>query len=208
MIFSGMPPDKPRGNSHAAKSRGKVILKRLVLVVVSLPALAAVAGLILAPTVLHPIHRSLTKEQIQEADQVFARVGATREDVSVRANDGVILRGMESAGGTSQWRLGAAGTGELVAGLQNRLFNSIRRLGAVLRDVAPDFEVYSISVWVLLGVRADGPFFAVLSQAAADAQFIVPTELLRSNIPQRPGSEIFGRCASATVHDDVGPRFF
>jgi hypothetical protein len=85
MVFSGV--------ASSDKSRGVPIVKKVVLVFVGLPVLAALAGLVLAPTVLHPIHRSLTKSQIQEADRAFARVGAAREYISVRADDGVILRG-------------------------------------------------------------------------------------------------------------------
>jgi alpha-beta hydrolase superfamily lysophospholipase len=66
---------------------------RILLTIVALPILAAVAGLILAPTVLHPFRRILTAEQVRKADEVFTRVGAMREEFAVRAPDGALLRG-------------------------------------------------------------------------------------------------------------------
>jgi len=85
------------------KANGTRALKRILLVILGLPALSAVAGLVLAATVLHPIHRGISAEQVREADAVFGRVGATREEFAVRAPDGVILRG---------WKVRAAGLRE------------------------------------------------------------------------------------------------
>src|ERR1700757_4456102 len=69
------------------------VLKRTVQTLISLPLLSAVAGLILAPTVLHPFRHQLTPRQIAEADHVFAGVNATREDFVVSAHDGIRLMG-------------------------------------------------------------------------------------------------------------------
>ena len=43
--------------------------------------------------ILHPRRRELTPELVAQADQAFARAGATREDLEVAAPDGVRLRG-------------------------------------------------------------------------------------------------------------------
>src|SRR5262245_12191978 len=69
------------------------IVRKILLVVVALPVLAAVAGVLLAPTVLHPFRRKLTQEQIRQAGQEFSRLAATPEDFAVRAPDGAVLRG-------------------------------------------------------------------------------------------------------------------
>ena len=63
------------------------------MVLVAVPAAAAVVGVFLGPIVLHPFHRAVTARRIADADQVFSSVGARREDFEVRAPDGVILRG-------------------------------------------------------------------------------------------------------------------
>jgi uncharacterized protein len=65
----------------------------ILLALIALPILGAEAGLILAPTVLHPFRRNLTTEQVQKADEVFGRVGAAGEEFTVRAPDGAPLRG-------------------------------------------------------------------------------------------------------------------
>jgi uncharacterized protein len=57
------------------------------------PAIAAVAGWFAAPTFLHPIRRALTPDLIREADTSFAASGGHRADFTVRAPDGVTLRG-------------------------------------------------------------------------------------------------------------------
>jgi pimeloyl-ACP methyl ester carboxylesterase len=57
------------------------------------PLLAAVAGWLASPALVHPIRRELTPDLIREADSSFAVSGATREDFDVRAPDGVLLRG-------------------------------------------------------------------------------------------------------------------
>jgi len=71
--------------------------KRLLRIVLCLllvpPALAAVAGWFVAPNFLHPFRRQLTQDLIREADASFAASGGQREDFSVHAPDGVLLRG-------------------------------------------------------------------------------------------------------------------
>lgn len=54
---------------------------------------SAVVGAMIGGGVIHPMVRPLTPRLIQEADQVFEQAGATREDFTVRAPDGVLLRG-------------------------------------------------------------------------------------------------------------------
>ncbi len=58
-----------------------------------LALLAAGAGKLLGGGVLHPRRLELNAKLVARADQVFARVGAWREDFDVRAPDGVLLRG-------------------------------------------------------------------------------------------------------------------
>jgi uncharacterized protein len=57
------------------------------------PLLAAVAGWLASPALVSPIRRELTPDLIREADASFALIGAIREDLDVRAADGVLLRG-------------------------------------------------------------------------------------------------------------------
>jgi hypothetical protein len=65
----------------------KRILKITAPIIMALPLLSASAGRVLGPTVLHPFRRRLTVRQIAQADQVFTGLGATCEDLIVRAND-------------------------------------------------------------------------------------------------------------------------
>jgi len=55
--------------------------------------LSAVAGLVLGPTVLHPVRRRLTEWQIAQTDQALQNANATREHFVVRAYDGILLEG-------------------------------------------------------------------------------------------------------------------
>jgi len=69
-------------------------LIRILLILLLLPPiLAGVAGWLVAPGFLHPIRRELTPDLIREADASFAHSGGHREDFSVRAPDGIPLRG-------------------------------------------------------------------------------------------------------------------
>jgi alpha-beta hydrolase superfamily lysophospholipase len=71
--------------------------RRLVRILIILlffpPLLAAVAGWLVGPGFLHPIRRELTPDLVKEADSTFAFLHAQREDFTVRAPDGVALRG-------------------------------------------------------------------------------------------------------------------
>ena len=65
-----------------------------IVVVVALALLSAISGCIgnaIGPGVLHPAN--LNPERVDEAEQAFNRTGATKTDFTVRANDGVELRG-------------------------------------------------------------------------------------------------------------------
>ena len=67
--------------------------KIALLVLLLLPVLAAGAGKLLGPGVFHPQLRELTAALVAQADRAFSTLGATREDFSVRAPDGILLRG-------------------------------------------------------------------------------------------------------------------
>jgi alpha-beta hydrolase superfamily lysophospholipase len=70
-------------------------MRRIIYVVIALlalaPALAALAGRAIGPGVLHPMR--LNPERLEQTAQMLARTNATKEDFSVRASDGVELRG-------------------------------------------------------------------------------------------------------------------
>ena len=70
----------------------------LVLALLCLP-LPASAGGIFAPFVLHPVRRDLPAEQVAKADRSFAQEHARREDFTVAAPDGVMLRGWKVRAG-------------------------------------------------------------------------------------------------------------
>jgi pimeloyl-ACP methyl ester carboxylesterase len=71
------------------------------------PIIAAIAGWIVAPWFLHPMRRALTAEMIRNADAGFVQIHARREDFSVKARDGVSLRGwtVRAAQPTGDWVL-------------------------------------------------------------------------------------------------------
>ena len=71
----------------------KPILRALCILVLLPPALAAIAGWLVAPAFLHPMRRPLPPELIRVAGQRFQSIGAGREDFDVHAPDGVLLRG-------------------------------------------------------------------------------------------------------------------
>jgi uncharacterized protein len=97
------------------------LLRIVLFVVLAMSVLSAVAGVILGPLVLHPLHHELTARQIARADETFSRVGATREDFVVRAPDGVVLRG---------WKVRAAHpNGDWVLLLHGRSHNRSGMLG-------------------------------------------------------------------------------
>jgi len=70
-------------------------MRRIVYVIIVLlvlaPIGAALAGNAIGPGVLHPMR--LNPERLEQNAQMLARTGATKEDFTVRASDGVELRG-------------------------------------------------------------------------------------------------------------------
>ena len=64
-----------------------------MILLVAAPALAGVAGWLVAPVYLHPLRRELTPDLVREADAAFAHVHASKEEFDVTAPDGAILRG-------------------------------------------------------------------------------------------------------------------
>jgi len=69
-------------------------LIRILLILLLLPPmLAGIAGWLVAPGFLHPIRRELTPDLVREADASFAHSGGHRDDLNVRAPDGILLRG-------------------------------------------------------------------------------------------------------------------
>ena len=69
------------------------ILRILLILLLFPPILAAVLGWYVAPSFLHPVRRPLTADLIQQADASFVIIQAHREEMEVRAPDGVLLRG-------------------------------------------------------------------------------------------------------------------
>lgn len=61
--------------------------------VLTLSLLTAPVGYWWMPGELHPPRRPLTSELISQADEVFRRAGADRQDFTVRAPDEILLRG-------------------------------------------------------------------------------------------------------------------
>src|SRR5256886_7789996 len=55
--------------------------------------LSAIGGWFAGPMFLHPVRRPLPANLIREADESFKHTHGTREDISVRAPDGALLRG-------------------------------------------------------------------------------------------------------------------
>jgi hypothetical protein len=91
----------------------------LSLAVLLTPLAAAGAGLLLSNGVLHPMRNALTREQIDRADRMAARVSATREDFNVRAVDAIMLRGwkMRPAQPNGDWVLLLHGVSDNRAGM-------------------------------------------------------------------------------------------
>jgi alpha-beta hydrolase superfamily lysophospholipase len=69
------------------------VIRILLILLLLPPILAGVAGWLVAPGFLHPIRRELTPDLIREADASFAHSGGHREDLDVRAPDGILLHG-------------------------------------------------------------------------------------------------------------------
>jgi uncharacterized protein len=83
------------------------LLRILVILLVTPPMIAAIAGWLVAPAYLHPIRRGLSADLIRGADATFHEIHATREDFNVHAPDGVLLRGwkVRSATPNGDWVL-------------------------------------------------------------------------------------------------------
>lgn len=64
-----------------------------IAVAVLLPLLGAAAGKSVGSGILHPMRLHQTPDRVEQANQILARTGATREDFIVKAPDGVELRG-------------------------------------------------------------------------------------------------------------------
>jgi uncharacterized protein len=82
-------------------------IRILVILLVTPPLTAAIAGWLVAPAYLHPIRRELSPDLIRGADATFRQIHATREDFDVRTRDGVLLRGwkVRSASSSGDWVL-------------------------------------------------------------------------------------------------------
>src|SRR5215510_2830550 len=79
------------------------VIRKVVLVVVAVPVLAAVVGVFLGPTVLHPfVRRKMTAAHVRLADEEFRRLGGVNQDFNVRAPDGLMLRGWKVKAGASE----------------------------------------------------------------------------------------------------------
>jgi len=79
-----------RGNFRSARRKIAVALLVLILLI---QVLAGSVGNWLGPWALHPPRRQLDPSMTLRAEQVFARAEAVREDLDVRAPDGVLLKG-------------------------------------------------------------------------------------------------------------------
>src|SRR5271165_7178046 len=90
------------------------LLRVLLILLLFPPLLAGVAGWFAAPTFLHPIRRALTPDLVREADAAFVHVGGRREDFTVRASDGALLRGwkVRASNPNRAWVLAFHGVGD------------------------------------------------------------------------------------------------
>ena len=84
-------------------------MRRLIWIVgillAMVPVLAAVAGMMIGPGILHPMN--LNPERSQQTVEMLKRTAAKKEDFEVRASDGVVLRGwkVRPAKATGDWVL-------------------------------------------------------------------------------------------------------
>jgi hypothetical protein len=83
------------------------LLRILLILLLFPPILAIILGWLVAPSFLHPVRRPLTPDLIQQADASFATIPAHREEMDVRAPDGVLLRGWKVRA-QSKWFLDPA----------------------------------------------------------------------------------------------------
>jgi len=69
------------------------LIRILLIVLLFPPLLSVIAGWMGAPGFLHPQKREFTSDMVRDADVTFAQIGARRQDFSVSAPDGAMLRG-------------------------------------------------------------------------------------------------------------------
>lgn len=113
------------------------LLRLLVIVLVFPPALAALAGWLVAPVYLHPQRRALTADLVREADAAFAQVHATKEEFDVHAPDGALLRGWKVRPATpnGSWVLLFHGVADNRAGVTGQAEFLLREgYGVVMMD--------------------------------------------------------------------------
>ncbi len=128
-----------RGRKRQGRQFKSAWVVMLVLLCLPLPALA---GGIFAPFILHPIRREIAPQQIADADRSFAQSGGTREDLSVTAPDGVVLRG---------WKVRAARpNGDWVLLLHGRSQNRLSMVSYAQFLLASGYSV------VMMDARAHG----------------------------------------------------
>lgn len=101
-------------------------LLSLIALVVIIPSLAAFAGTSIGGGILHPFRLPLTPERLKWAQQMLDHTSSAKEDFTVRASDGVELRGwkVRPAAPTGDWvlvyhgiadnRTGCSGHGEFL----------------------------------------------------------------------------------------------
>jgi pimeloyl-ACP methyl ester carboxylesterase len=121
--------------------RIKNVVRVTLLALFCLPLPASATG-IFAPFILHPARHGITPNQLEAADQAFARVGATREDLVATARDGILLRG---------WKVRAAHpNGVWVLLLHGRSRNRLSMMGYANFLLASGYSV------VMMDARAHG----------------------------------------------------
>ncbi len=78
------------------------LIRITIIILLSLsPTLWGIVGWFAASGFVHPHRRQLTPDLVQQADRVFNRVGASREEFALRAPDGIVLRGWKVPPGTT-----------------------------------------------------------------------------------------------------------
>ena len=121
------------------KLQNGLLASFLAVLCLSLPVSAA--G-IFAPFILHPVRHEITAKEVNSADQVFAKIGATRSDLVAAGSDGISLRG---------WKVKAARpNGKWVLLLHGRSQNRLSMLGYARFLLTSGFSV------VMMDARAHG----------------------------------------------------
>jgi len=69
----------------------KALLRAITALVLLSPGIAALVGLVIGPGILHPAN--LNPQRLEETAAMLQRTGAAKEEFTVRADDGVELRG-------------------------------------------------------------------------------------------------------------------